>query len=288
MKALIVSCIAFFAVAAQAAYADNCRPAVLGVRSNIIQVRYDPFANTDLAIPVIIDADSGDCANRQVRFDIVAEDQTLVVSSGAYTLAPGLRVDFVDQSGRSFSGFASLGDMGRSSNSGRVPISDAFRVSLRRGQAVAPGSYATRFYLRTLGPNGDVVDMRPFTLALDVLPSVRVSAEARVIDLGSIHAGEQQSLDINTFANVDYRITVQSERGWRLRQNGGAGTGIPYSLSVGNQALSPTGDSASIDMSPSASGYRALQLGVHVNAFDDQPAGTYRDYITIQVTPAAL
>ncbi len=272
-----------FAVAAPA-FADPCTPTLLEVQSGRLYVAYDPFLNQDTSAPVSLDVQPGDCESANVNFDIVSVDDPTAAAARGYEIASQLRVDFVDPQGRSFSNWALPGERARPRNGARVPLSDVFRVLVRRGQAAPPGTYQSQFLLRTLDEDGAVLSERPFTLVLETLASVRVGSPLSMLDFGTLEAGESVRLPMNTFANVTYQIRVDSERGWRLRSDENGGDGVPYSVWLQNTRLD--GETASpVAIEPGANGFRPLELGVRIEPFANQPAGMYRDYITIEVTP---
>lgn len=272
-----------FAVAAPA-FAADCTPTLLEVQSGRIYVAYDPFLNQDTSSPVSLDVQPGDCEDSNINFEIVSVDDPTAAAARGYEVASQLRVDFVDPQGRSFSNWALPGERARPRSGSRVPLSDVFRVLVRRGQAAPPGTYQSQFLLRTLAEDGTVQSERPFTLVLETLASVRVGSPLTMLDFGTLEAGESVRLPMNTFANVTYEVRVDSERGWRLRSDENVGDGVPYSVWLQNTRLD--GQSAApVAVEPGANGFRPLELGVRIEPFSSQPAGTYRDYITIEVTP---
>lgn len=267
------------------AFAADCTPTLLDVQSGRIYVAYDPFLNQDTSAAVSLDVQPGDCEDSNINFDIVSVDDPTAAAARGYEVAPQLRVDFVDPQGRSFSNWALPGERARPRSGARVPLSDVFRVLVRRGQAATPGTYQSQFLLRTLAEDGSVQAERPFTLILEALASVRIGSPLALLDFGTLEPGESVRLPMNTFANVTYQIRVDSERGWRLRSDGNTGDGgVPYSVWLQNTRLD--GDTAApVAVEPGANGFRPLELGVRIEPFSSQPAGTYRDYITVEVTP---
>jgi hypothetical protein len=107
-----------------------------------------------------------------------------------------------------------------------------------------------------------------------------------VIDLGEISAGRAapESVRFRAYANVDYTLRFRADYGLRMRRvPTETEPNIPYILLFDASRLTQDGASQSFS-NPGLAGFREHSLNAEVPALPLKPAGTYSDFVTVEIS----
>lgn len=291
--ALVAAAMALGGSAANAA----CTLTSFEVANGQIFATYDPFDSS--ANPVsarLSSSGTGDCAGDRVDLTLEADpstpfavDGTIQLRAGSYTLVARLG----DSTGRALGNLFSGGRANASLHlgaTGEIRAGDLTLI-LAPGQQVPPGVYSARLIATATVQGDDGQDgaarQTPFGISVTVVPAVGLAAGSNTtLDLGTIHDGgsAQEPVSFRAYANTAYRLTLTSDHDFALTQNGTKnGARIAYVPMLGQQAVTP--DAAGIPFGdPGAAGSRRHVLNVNVPHVGRAPAGTYGDYITVEIT----
>ncbi|MFJ6025711.1 hypothetical protein ACIQC9_14050 [Brevundimonas sp. NPDC092305] len=281
-----------------------CELKSINVPSDGVVIRYDPFDQDETRVEVPIRLRADDC--RDARFELAISPlvnsqgpgQTLRASDGSRTID----VRLLSQGGEArvvnnpINAFNSPAPAGRVTGAGTVS-GQPLRVALTYGQVVAPGRYRAEatLFARVIdgdGRAGQPVETR-FYVDVDVQPSFRLAAGVdRRLFLGELAEGVQSDpVNFNAFSNIGYDLSVRSYHDWRMTLNGSLrdeAPGVPYEVTLSGQTVSRSSSDAVVRFAtPPQDGVRNHRLRAKALAFSPQPAGTYRDWITIEIKPRA-
>jgi hypothetical protein len=291
--AIAAVALAFGATAANA----TCTLTSFEISNGQVFASYDPFeaSASPVAVP-LRSSGSGDCAGDSVGLKLEADpstpfavDGTIQLRSGSYTLVARLG----DSSGRPLT---SLFSGGRANASLRLGATGEIRsgdltLILSPGQQVPPGTYSARFIATAAVRNNDggenAARQTPFGISVVVVPAVGLAAgSSTTLDLGTIHDGgsAQQPVSFRAYANTGYRLTLTSDNDFALTLNGAKkGARIDYVPVLGQKQVTP--GAAGIPFSdPGGAGSREHVLNVSIPHVGRPPAGTYGDYITVEIS----
>lgn len=163
------------------------------------------------------------------------------------------------------------------------------------GQNPRPGLYtaAETLDIIPVGSGG-----RP-ALSLDLALAVRVEAFAAVavageaggergaarIDFGTMSGGEHRALQLAVAGNADYDLRFTSREGGRLVNETAAGEWIAYEMRFDGRVVDlVAGDAATVARAAGAPVQRHA-LDFRLPPVVEGVAGTYRDTVTVEVTP---
>lgn len=287
---------------AGAAHAD-CDLKSVRVVSDGVVLRYDPFDQGDTNGEISVRLSASDaCANARLEMavspdiDSIGPSGTLQARDGSN----GVTLQLMSQMGPTrivtepLSAFASPAPVGRLSSTG-VMTGSGLRVAAPYGQVVPPGRYRARATLltRVLDSEGEATATveTPFYIEIDVQPSFRLAAGVeRELFLGELTPGaESQPMTFSTYSNVGYELKFRSDHQWRMTLNGEDGAeapAVPYGVAISNRVVRRNGAEASVlRFDQSRSGRTVHNLKATALPFNSQPAGVYRDYITIEISP---
>ncbi len=279
---------------AEAQARASCTPPTVLLAGGQVDVFYDPFAFDDVTANVALTVEWPDrgaadqCRRGDIELELVPEDDLTALPGRGFLTASGLRFDLVDDRQQPVSpqglGSALLSDDGMS---GTVNP-NTLQVAIRRGQPAPPGLHQGRMTLRAR--SGDAVSAEQSVLVnILVEPSVRLGAETTLVDFGELQEGESLTFDVAVFANTGYLITAESENGGSMVPTAGApdrNAVVPYSLSIGGTPLETDAFlQASASFEPPRNGFTSLSVQVLVGRFGLLPAGVFKDYVTLQITP---
>lgn len=111
---------------------------------------------------------------------------------------------------------------------------------------------------------------------------------AQTVDFGDIEAGKQRAFDALVRSNVDYRVTMQSEKQQRMEHLSVAGHFVPYSLTFGGAAQNLAAGGAvtvATGAGPTAGAGRRYPVQFTIGGLTGlERPGLYRDTITVTVS----
>lgn len=291
--AIAAAALAFGTSAAEAA----CTLTSFQIGNGQVFGSYDPFEATSNPVNVPIESSgSGGCAGDRVQLTLEADPSTPFAVNGTIQLQSGgdtLLAKLGDSSGRPIN---SLFSGGRSSASlslgatGDIRSGD-LKLILPPGQQVPPGTYSARLIATATvsdGNGGKSTESRaPFGIWVTVVPAVGLAAgSSTTLDLGTIHDGgsAQRPVSFRAYANTGYRLTLSSDNNFALTQNGARnGARIAYVPMLGQKEVTPSA-AGTFFADPGSKGSREHMLNVTVPHVGRPPAGTYSDYITVEIS----
>jgi hypothetical protein len=281
-----------------------CELKSISVPSDGVVIRYDPFDQEETRIEVPIRLRADDCRDARLELAISPEinsqgpGQFLRASDGSRSVD----IRLLSQGGEArvvnnpVNAFNSPAPAGRVTGAGTVS-GQPLRVVLSYGQIVAPGRYRAEASLIARVIDGDGRAGQPvqtrFYVDVDVQPSFRLAAGVdRRLFLGELAEGVQSDpVNFNAFSNIGYDLSVRSYRDWRMTLNGSPGSqapAVPYEVTLSGQIVSRSASEGVVPFAdPPRDGVRNHRLRAKALAFSPQPAGTYRDWITIEIKPRA-
>jgi hypothetical protein len=227
------------------------------------------------------------CSRAVVPFALEATNE-LRANNGALVLRSGsdeLEASIRKRSGGNSNGavLVQLDDNGTEANNQLV-------VFLEPGQAVTAGTYTAAVTMKPLSQSAERrsgVAAQTFTIAVTVAPTIGLAAASgMLIDLGNIVVGRAapESVRFRAYANIDYTLNFKTDHGLRLRRSyAEAEPNIPYVLLFNNGRLTQNGSRQSFS-NPGTVGYREHSLNAEVPAMTLKPAGTYSDFVTVEIT----
>ena len=282
----------------------ECELNSVRVISDGVVLRYDPFDQDDARGEIQIRLGSKDgCANARIEMAITPDTDSIGPSGSlqARDGANGVNLQLTSQMGPArivtdpSNAFSSPAPAGRLSASG-VLTGPGLRVVTPYGQIVPPGSYRARATLltRALDADGEATATveTPFYVEIEVQPSFRLAAgvEQQRLFLGELTAGaESQPIIFSAYSNVGYDLRVRSDHRWTMTRNGSkaeSAPSVPYRVAISDRQVRRDGDAASVlRFDQPQRGRRSHELKAITLPFAPQPAGSYQDYITIEISP---
>lgn len=254
------------------------------VPGNTVTVSYDPFdaAIADQPIPVTLTGT--DCNNRNL-FLSIEEDPSypgILVANTVQLGSPPNRLQLILNDGRSSQG---------SNGFFNVTINGAtLYLTIPRGQRVAPGEYVGTLQLRAAENNGRNTDGVSTLLHFRIVVEASVglaAASGTALNLGELGPGatSPQPVTFHAYSNTGYALTVSTDFDLRLLLDPQqTQVAVPYVLQFDNRML--TSVPAQLEFSnPGDPGFRTHALNAEVAQMPTVPAGTYRDYITVEISP---
>lgn len=284
------------AFGASAAHAE-CNLTSFQVSNGEVFGRYDPFEASASPVTVPVrSSGSGDCQGDRVQLTLEADPSTPFALDGTIELRSGgdtLQAKLGDSSGRPIN---SLFAGGRPNASLRLGAAGDVRsgdltLILPPGQQVPPGTYSARLIATAKITENDggegATRETPFGISVTVVPAVGLAAGSdTTLDLGTIHDGgsAQQPVRFRAYANTGYRLTLSSDHDFALTLNGRKnGARIDYVPVLGQHQVNPDGTGIPF-ADPGSNGFRRHALNVNVPHVGRPPAGTYSDYITVEIS----
>lgn len=181
---------------------------------------------------------------------------------------------------------------------GRRSVQTNFTMVIPRGQTALAGRHAEDLAVRYQCYNGrDTVgteteqprsNRTEYAVRVPRIVTARLAGGLRAgnIDFGDINATSllERSVMISAQSTLPYRVKIESERGGALRRDGGGGR-IGYVMQLAGLTVSD-GSVVNCPLTPAPSGFSA-PLSVRLSQPDvkSQPAGVYRDTITLTFKP---
>lgn len=286
---------------ATSAQAD-CDLKAVNIVSDGVVVRYDPFDMEETPAELVLRISANGCRDARLELAVAPEVNSigpggsLQASDGDATvnirlLSQGAETRVVTEA---LNAFNSPAPAGRLSSSGAV-TGQPLRAVIPYGQIVSPGRYRAEAVLLTRvidgdGRAGEPVQTR-FHIDVDVQASFRLAAGVdRRLFLGELVEGAQsEPVTFNAFSNVGYDLRVRSDHDWRMTlddANGRDAPAVPYEVTLSGQVIDRSRSTAYVPFNdPPRDGVRNHRLRARALAFSPQPAGEYRDWITIVISP---
>ncbi len=272
----------------------------LTVRGARLNADYDPFSSNISELPITLAVRGGEeCLGAQI--EIAAEPQSIADTDGE-TLQIGigrerLRARIVDVRNRSLLARSSADPFGfvqpitRFLRDDQLIDVSQLALNVAPGQSLPPGEYATRVTFRARARTDDGAVGRSASaetdITLRVRPVVRVAPPGRSeINLGELSPGEVSApTRFTAYANVSYNLLIRSQNGWLLQRTGAPG-GVAYQLILDRtRAQDRSGDAFSRTFPRPTDVRRRHDLQVEITDLEDQPAGEYSDWVTVEITP---
>jgi hypothetical protein len=268
------------------AHGNDCAVAAPSISPDTVVARYDPFdaatTNADFAIDIV----TTDCpANRNFFLELDPVDPTQ---------SDGTSIRFVGPGGVALT--ASISDARGGRGHGRGDFfnvksgAQTFYLTVPFGQIVPPGDYSARILAAARLNNGANTpdSSRPFDAIIRVGAAIGLApATGTGIDLGTLGDGDHadQPVTFDAYANVPYRLQLRSDYGFVMRRGGVAGAvGPQYSPLLDDVALSGAVAQRDFTTPPNNVWRRRHSLDVQVPSIAGLPAGTYRDYVTVEIS----
>lgn len=282
----------------------ECDLTSVRVISDGVVLRYDPFDQDDARGEIQVRLASNDgCANARIEMAVTPDIDSIGPSGSlqARDGANGVTVQLTSQMGPArivtdpSNAFNSPAPAGRLSASG-VLTGPGLRVAASYGQVVPPGRYRARATLltRALDAEGDATATieTPFYVEIEVQPSFRLAAgvEQQRLFLGELTPGaESQPMTFNAYSNVGYDLKVRSDHQWRMTLDGSNAAdapSVPYRVAISNRQVRRNSDETSVlRFDQPSKGRRSHELKATALPFESGRAGSYRDFITIEISP---
>ena len=262
-----------------------------------VMATYDVFSPSDLVAPLrSTEAGKPECANALIQVRIEPDGLASFQRSDDLELTNGsqsLSARIADRAGaRTVNALntASQALVFRLNGAGGMSSGDLSLV-VPRGQRVAPGSYVANFRIvvESLDDQGAVSNQGETfaSAAVYVEPAVGLSASwGTELDLGRLKAGgrAREPLAFRAYANAPYEIHLRSDNGFGLvRGEGASKSVVPYNPVLSGELLSSGSVRSRSFSTPEKPGYRDHALDIEVPSFPAQPAGEFRDYITVEI-----
>ncbi len=268
---------------------NRCELRALAVRGGNVTGSYNPLEAQAAEVPFAITVTSEGCSRNAVPLKIEADASNPRAVSGSairLTSGPNVLEGVLSSTGRANSGNAALvADV----SDGTADTNLYFLVPA--GQQVPPGTYRARLKASVLPNGGSGNGSRSadaaFDIAITVAPVIGLAAGGgMVLDLGELVAGDRAvtPAQFRAYANVAYSLSFTTDYGYRLRLNSQqADPNIPYAVIFDNQhRLTSNGASVGLGR-PGSTGFTQHSMNVEVPQLPLRPAGTYRDFITVEI-----
>ncbi|GAA4013043.1 hypothetical protein GCM10022280_08910 [Sphingomonas swuensis] len=268
------------------ALADNgCAVQAPAIQPQTVIVTYDPFDAATANSDFLIRLDTVGCPpNRNLFLELDPVDPTQ---------SDGTSIRFAGSGGSSL--LAAISDQRGGQGHGRDDFfnvtagSETFYLVVPRGQIVPPGDYRAqvRAAVRLNNGRGEPEAQTPFEIVIRVGAAIGlVPAIGRGLDLGELRDGDRADTPVtfDAYANVPYRLTVRSDFGYVLRRGGLAtSSGPAYLPQLDSDLLTTSAPQRDFPLPPANLWRRRHSLDVQVPSIAGQQAGTYRDYLTVEI-----
>ena len=272
------------------AQGNNCTLSSVSVPGGQVTADYDPSESQETRAEFALSVISSGCGNRNVPLRLEADPSNPgAMSGGTIRLTSGsnvLEAAITDsERGRPNNG-AIVIDLAANGTS-----SQALYLVLAAGQQVPPGVYRARLLADVLPSVGGSGRDAGVTTAFDVIVTVSpliglAAATGTGLDLGEIRAGGSalSPVTFRAYANINYKLKLTTDYQLQLRKSPTeTDPNVPYVILFNNQSLTANGAQIAFDK-PDSTGFRTHSLDVQVPALALRPAGTYRDYITVEIS----
>ncbi len=176
-----------------------------------------------------------------------------------------------------------------------------FQILIERGQFAAPGTYAdeARLELYALDESGrpGAAPLQTTVLHIDYAVARALSVNIKGADashttmrFGELTTGAVRSVGIQARSNLDYQLDVTSDHGGALILTPGVpgqNWRIPYTATLGGQALDLSGGASVRNQQPTRPGADAsFPLSVTIGDVMRKRAGRYEDVLTVEIKGA--
>lgn len=291
-------------LAAAGAAQAECKLKGLQVSSDGVVISYDPFDRNPDNTNIPLRFTAPGCDNARLEITVVPEIDslspagTLQASNGGQTLPVELTLGGAEASVSSDAADAFTTATASARLAGRSGqlVGQGLRIELPYGAEVAPGRYRARANLvaRAIGEDGEPGDAvsAAFFIEIDVQASFRLAAgvERPRLWLGELTEGEaSQPLTFLAFSNTRYALKVRSEHGGRMTLNGANGRnapGVPYDLRISDRELNWVDGEGELRFSEPRFLLRTHEVVAVTGEVDSRrPAGDYKDWVTIEISP---
>lgn len=269
---------------------NNCVLQSVSVPGDAVSISYDPLEASATRAPFSLSLASTGCGSRSVPVRIDADDSNPQAASGS-TIRLMSGTNQLE---------ARIGDAGPGQGNGALVISisgDGTAVSsplylvLAPGQRVPPGVYTARMVAEVLPNNGagnrDEGVTTSFDLIVTVQPLVGLAAATGTgLDLGQLREGATalSPVTFHAYANTNYTLKFTTDFDLNLLLGATRGQpAIPYIMRVNGEDVATNGRELSF-ANPGMQGFQAHELNVRLPALPLRPAGTYQDFITVEIT----
>lgn len=272
--------------ASPAAASNDCAVQPPSVQPQSVLVTYDPFDAATSSSDFLIQLETAGCPpSRNLFLELDPVDPTQ---------SDGTSIRFAGSGGNSL--LAVVSDQRGGQGHGRGEFfnvtagAETFYLVIPRGQVVPPGDYRAQVLaaVRLNNGKGEPDASTPFEIVIRVGAAIGLApASGSGLDLGELSSGDRANAPVtfDAYANVPYRLSVRSDFGYVLRRGGAGGAGGPAYLPLLDSGVLPTGSAQrDFEMPPISLWRRRHSLDVQVPSIAGQQAGTYRDFLTVEIS----
>lgn len=269
-----------------AAQGNDCRVDAPEIAPGTVVATYDPFESAVTSVDFAVRIVTAGCPPKRNLF--------LELDPVDPSQSDGTSIRFTGTNGTSLLGSISDARGGRGHGRGEffnvTEGLQTFYLTVPSGQVVLPGDYRVRLLAGARLNNGanSADASRPFDMVIRVGAAIGLApANGAGINLGALVDGDraEQPVTFDAYANVPYRLRLISDYGYVLRRDGVAGAvGPNYSPILDDSLVNGAERQRDFATPPSSMWRRRHSLDVTVPTIAGQSAGTYRDYITVEIS----
>lgn len=282
----------------------QCNLKSLQVVSEGVVVSYDPFDREGNRTTLPIRISTAGCDGARLQLVVVPEIGSLSSSgeleatNGSNSLAVSMTVGGAPARvvSNAIDAFAVSGRPARLAASSGQLEGQGVGIELAYGADVSPGRYRARASLVARALDEDGVPGQsittPFFVEIDVQPSFRIAAglERQRLWLGELTEGKRsQPLTFLAFSNTRYILKVRSEHQGRMTLNGSRisdSPGVPYELSISDRDVDWENGEGELEFLRPQFLLRTHEVVATTGEVEDRrPAGDYKDWVTIEISP---
>lgn len=173
-------------------------------------------------------------------------------------------------------------------------------ISVAQGQIVGPGAYSDQLTLGVYGTNSSgnypYVLQTPLNVSITVNSQMTISVagggQSTTLDFGTLTPGAYRSVNLLAWSNQAFHVDLTSDNNGVMKRIDGngqtLGSGqVPYTVTVNNAQTTDLSQKRSVSISNTATpfGGSTIPFQATIGPFNIQPAGNYRDVITISIQP---